>query len=68
MKFRSMLLVPSDSERKSAKAATIGVDALILDLEDSVAPTRKLMFRASLMTFPSAIGDFLCALIRSTQG
>ena len=41
MKLRSLLFVPADSERKFAKATGIGADALILDLEDSVAPGRK---------------------------
>jgi citrate lyase subunit beta / citryl-CoA lyase len=48
MKLRSMLFVPGDSERKFAKAATIGADALILDLEDSVVPARKLEARAQV--------------------
>ena len=39
--MRSMLFVPADSERKLAKAAGAGADALILDLEDSVLPERK---------------------------
>lgn len=39
--LRSMLFVPADSERKLAKAAGAGADALILDLEDSVLPDRK---------------------------
>lgn len=34
---RSFLFVPADSERKLGKAADAGADALILDLEDSVA-------------------------------
>ena len=41
-----MLFVPGDSERKFAKAAGIGADALILDLEDAVAPSRKDAARA----------------------
>ena len=41
MKLRSLLFVPGDSERKFAKAQTSGADALILDLEDSVAPSQK---------------------------
>jgi len=36
-----MLFVPGDSERKLAKAAGAGADALILDLEDSVAASEK---------------------------
>src|SRR6202022_2876798 len=35
--LRSLLFVPGDSERKQAKAIVSGADALILDLEDSVA-------------------------------
>ena len=34
---RSFLFVPADSERKLEKASDAGADALILDLEDSVA-------------------------------
>lgn len=34
---RSFLFVPADSERKLRKAGSAGADALILDLEDSVA-------------------------------
>jgi citrate lyase subunit beta/citryl-CoA lyase len=45
MKLRSLLFVPADSERKFAKADGIGADALILDLEDSVAPPRKALAR-----------------------
>jgi citrate lyase subunit beta/citryl-CoA lyase len=41
MKLRSLLFVPGDSERKFVKAKGIGADALILDLEDSVAPPQK---------------------------
>jgi citrate lyase subunit beta / citryl-CoA lyase len=35
--LRSLLFVPGDSERKQAKGLGSGADALILDLEDSVA-------------------------------
>jgi citrate lyase beta subunit len=38
---RSFLYVPGSEERKLAKAPTLGADAVILDLEDSVAPERK---------------------------
>jgi citrate lyase subunit beta/citryl-CoA lyase len=41
MRLRSLLFVPGDSERKFAKAQGAGADALILDLEDSVAPPQK---------------------------
>lgn len=39
--LRSWLFVPGDSERKLAKALETPADALILDLEDSVAPPRR---------------------------
>ena len=39
--MRSFLFVPGDSERKMAKAEASAADALILDLEDSVAPPAK---------------------------
>lgn len=38
--LRSLLFVPGDSERKQSKALAAGADALILDLEDSVAPSQ----------------------------
>ncbi|MES1952544.1 HpcH/HpaI aldolase [Salinisphaera sp. S4-8] len=38
---RSYLFVPGDSAHKMAKAVESGAEALILDLEDSVAPARK---------------------------
>ncbi len=38
---RSWLFVPADSDRKLAKAADIGADALILDLEDAVAEVNR---------------------------
>lgn len=37
MANRSWLFVPGDSERKLAKAASTGADAIIVDLEDAVA-------------------------------
>jgi len=46
MRLRSLLFVPGDSERKFAKARGSGADALILDLEDSVAPSQKAAARA----------------------
>jgi citrate lyase subunit beta / citryl-CoA lyase len=41
MILRSLLFVPADSEKKLAKAGTSAADALILDLEDSVAPDNR---------------------------
>src|SRR5712672_4163067 len=45
MKLRSLLFVPADNEHKFEKACGTGADALILDLEDSVAPPRKALAR-----------------------
>lgn len=42
---RSLLFVPGDSLRKFERAAASSADALILDLEDSVAPAQKLAAR-----------------------
>jgi citrate lyase subunit beta / citryl-CoA lyase len=39
--MRSLLFVPADQPGKLDKAAGCGADALIVDLEDSVAPQRK---------------------------
>jgi citrate lyase subunit beta / citryl-CoA lyase len=46
MRLRSLLFVPGDSERKFARARECGADALILDLEDSVAVSEKASARA----------------------
>jgi citrate lyase subunit beta / citryl-CoA lyase len=46
MRLRSLLFVPGDSERKFARAKDCGADALILDLEDSVAASEKATARA----------------------
>lgn len=48
---RSMLFVPGDSERKLAGAPASGADALILDLEDSVAPARRSAARGLVREF-----------------
>jgi citrate lyase subunit beta/citryl-CoA lyase len=57
MTIRSLLFVPGDSERKLAKGAASGADALILDLEDSVAPEQKVSarqrVRAYLQAYPA---------------
>ena len=48
---RSFLYVPGCEERKIAKALTLGADAVILDLEDSVAPERKAEARERIRAF-----------------
>jgi citrate lyase subunit beta/citryl-CoA lyase len=51
---RSWLFVPGDSPAKMAKALASGADALILDLEDSVAPSRKAEARDLVASFLNA--------------
>lgn len=48
---RSWLFVPADSERKLARALEVPADALILDLEDAVAPDRKPIARRMAAEF-----------------
>lgn len=49
-----MLFVPGDSEKKLAKAAGIGADALILDLEDAVAAARRPLAREMICEYLGA--------------
>jgi len=49
---RSWLFVPADIEKKVAKAVESDADAIIFDLEDSVAPARKSVARDILKTLP----------------
>jgi citrate lyase subunit beta/citryl-CoA lyase len=53
-KLRSLLFVPGDRPDRFAKAAASGADALILDLEDSVAPERKADARAAIAVWLNA--------------
>ena len=72
MRLRSLLFVPGDSERKFARARDCGADALILDLEDSVAPSEKAAARAHVAGLiepeRSGPGRASCASMRSTPG
>jgi citrate lyase subunit beta/citryl-CoA lyase len=49
--MRSMLFVPADSERKMARSLDSPADALILDLEDSVAAERRPVAREMTAAF-----------------
>ena len=53
---RSWLFVPADSERKIAKALDSEADAIIFDLEDSVAPGLKSVARDVLKHLPRRSG------------
>ncbi|MFZ2997291.1 HpcH/HpaI aldolase/citrate lyase family protein [Sphingobium sp.] len=48
MMLRSLLFVPADRPERFAKAVDSGADAIILDLEDSVAPERKAYGRGAI--------------------
>jgi citrate lyase subunit beta/citryl-CoA lyase len=54
--MRSMLFVPADSERKLARGLEAGADALILDLEDSVAAANRPTARRLARDFLEAHG------------
>ncbi len=51
MILRSLLFVPADSEKKLAKSKSSPADALILDLEDSVAPENRARARGLAREF-----------------
>jgi citrate lyase subunit beta/citryl-CoA lyase len=51
MRLRSLLFVPCDRPERMVKAQQSQADGVVLDLEDSVAPDRKLAARASLASF-----------------
>ena len=53
---RSWLFVPADSEKKIAKAIASDADAIIFDLEDSVAPAQKAAARDLLKRLPKRSG------------
>jgi len=53
---RSWLFVPADSEKKIARALDSEADAIIFDLEDSVAPARKAAARTILKELPARSG------------
>ena len=60
MNLRSLLFVPGDSERKLAKGADTGADALVLDLEDAVDIARLPIAR-------DMVREYLLAHDRQTQ-
>jgi citrate lyase subunit beta/citryl-CoA lyase len=53
MRLRSLLFVPGDRPDRMAKALESGADALILDLEDAVAPGKKGEARKEVAEFLS---------------
>lgn len=58
--YRSLLFVPGDHEGKIAKSESVPADAVILDLEDAVAPERKPAARA-------LVRDYLASTARNRE-
>ena len=61
---RTVLFVPADDLRKCQKAWTAGADAVILDLEDGVAPEAKRRARATLRRALAARKSSSAAVVR----
>jgi citrate lyase subunit beta/citryl-CoA lyase len=53
------LFVPGDRPERFAKAAASGADAIIIDLEDAVAPDHKHLARAGLAQLPAGVPVFV---------
>lgn len=64
MKLRSLLFVPGDRPDRMAKALRSGADALILDLEDAVAPSRKAEAREAVAAFLTSTDRIIPLLVR----
>ena len=64
MKLRSLLFVPGDRPDRFAKAAASGADAIIIDLEDSVALERKPMAREATAEWLSGDRSGVTTLVR----
>lgn len=56
MRFRSLLYVPADNQKYIGKAHQYGADAIILDLEDAVAPENKIAARNELISSVPEVG------------
>jgi citrate lyase subunit beta/citryl-CoA lyase len=51
MSFKSWLLAPGDDPASMEKALSSGANAIILDIERTVAPARKAQARAMVARF-----------------
>jgi citrate lyase subunit beta/citryl-CoA lyase len=63
MRLRSLLFVPGDRPERMEKALAAGADALILDLEDSVAPAAKAAAREHVAAFLARPRDHGVAIL-----
>lgn len=59
MRLRSLLFVPGDRPERFAKAASSGADAIILDLEDSVAIPAKAAAREAVARYLAEPADVI---------
>lgn len=64
MNWRSLLFVPGDRPERFEKAAASGADALILDLEDAVAPERKQKAREDVAHYLPSRNEGPAILVR----
>lgn len=64
MRLRSLLFVPGDRPERFDKAAASGADAMILDLEDSVAPARKAFARDAVVEYLTHSEGRVARLVR----
>lgn len=64
MPARSYLFVPADRPQRYAKALASGADAVIVDLEDAVAPADKEAGRDALAQWLASAGDGAKVIVR----
>ena len=55
--MRSFLFAPGDSDRKMVKAHSSDADAVLIDLEDAIAPEAKAQARDRTVRFLAGLGD-----------
>ena len=60
--MRSLLFTPATRPDRFAKAAEVGADVLIIDLEDSVAPADKARARETALGYHASAHDAQTAL------
>jgi citrate lyase subunit beta/citryl-CoA lyase len=64
MRLRSLLFVPGDRPERFSKAEASGADAVIFDLEDSVAEGRKQFARAAVAEYLASSSSRVVRLVR----
>jgi citrate lyase subunit beta / citryl-CoA lyase len=64
MRLRSLLFVPGDRPERMDKALGVGADALILDLEDSVATANKAQARSQVFDFLNRTDGVMLRFVR----